>query len=206
MTTNPSPETAREAMREYLTFFIDGVEWALGLEHVREVISYDDVTRVPGMPQSVRGVTNLRGSVVPVVDLGIKFGLPEIEVTARTCIVLVDASANGARQLLGLLAQEVGQVMALPRSELLPPPTFGLPVQAHYLEGVLPQGKKFALVLDIDRALSPQEILASVNPEAGEDAAAPDTVDAAETGDADEGWSELDGTDGESPVVETRRA
>src|SRR6478735_6046382 len=109
MTTNLSPETAREAMREYLTFFIDGVEWALGLEHVREVISYDDVTRVPGMPPSVRGVTNLRGSVVPVVDLGIKFGLPEIEVTARTCIVLVDANANGTRQLLGLLAQEVGQ-------------------------------------------------------------------------------------------------
>lgn len=205
MTTNPSPETARDALREYLTFFIDGVEWALGLENVREVISYDDVTRVPGMPPSVRGVTNLRGNVVPVVDLGIKFGLPEIEVTARTCIVLVDVNANGARQLLGLLAQEVGQVMALPQSELLPPPTFGLPVQAQYLEGVLPQGKKFALVLAIDRALSPQEILASLNPEA-EDAENSDSTED-ESNDSDEGWTDVEDGSGasSSPVVETKK-
>lgn len=207
MTINLSAETAREAVREYLTFFIDGVEWALGLEHVREVISYDDVTRVPGMPPSVRGVTNLRGNVVPVIDLGIKFGMPEIEVTSRTCIVLVDAGAGGARQLLGLLAQEVGQVLALPQSELLPPPTFGLPVQAHYLEGVLPQGKKFALVLAIDRALSQQELLASLNPEAGDDAENSEHVEG-EPVDPDDGWTDVETADGEgsSPVVETKKA
>jgi purine-binding chemotaxis protein CheW len=148
--------TEREG-REYLTFFIAGNEWALGLEHVREVISYDTVTRVPGMPSTVRGVTNLRGSVVPVIDLAIKFQLTPIEVTSRTCIVLVEMAESAL--LLGLLIEEVGQVLKVAREELLPPPSFGTAVPAAYLEGMLPIGKRFGLVLDANRALSAGEIL-----------------------------------------------
>jgi purine-binding chemotaxis protein CheW len=170
---------------EYLTFFIAGVEYAVSLDYVREVIPYDTVTRVPGMPSTVRGVTNLRGSVVPVIDLAIKFRLPAIEVTSRTCIVLVDAQVGGNALLLGLLTEEVGQVLAVDVKELLPPPAFGTPIHNDYLAYMLPVGKKFALVLDIQRTLSQDELLSTVTAEdaaaeesgADDDAAAPEVVD-----------------------------
>lgn len=162
---------------EYLTFFIAGVEYAVSLDYVREVIPYDTVTRVPGMPATVRGVTNLRGGVVPVIDLAIKFRLPPIEVTSRTCIVLVDAQVGGASLLLGLLTEEVGQVLAVDVKELLPPPAFGTPIHNDYLAYMLPVGKKFALVLDILRTLSQDELLSTVNAEADADASSSREVD-----------------------------
>jgi purine-binding chemotaxis protein CheW len=159
VSSNLSDPKQEQQLREYLTFFIAQVEWAVSLDHVREVIPYDTVTRVPGMPATVRGVTNLRGSVVPVIDLALKFRLPQIEITSRSCIVLAEVSMGQGPQLLGLLVEEVGQVLAMPRKDLLPPPSFGTPVHADYLEGVLPIGKTFGLVLDIDRALSQAELL-----------------------------------------------
>ncbi|HVY27888.1 MAG TPA: chemotaxis protein CheW [Polyangiaceae bacterium] len=180
---------------EYLTFFIAGVEYAVSLDYVREVIPYDTVTRVPGMPSTVRGVTNLRGSVVPVIDLAIKFRLPAIEVTSRTCIVLVDAQVGGNSLLLGLLTEEVGQVLAVDVKELLPPPAFGTPIHNDYLAYMLPIAKKFALVLDIQRTLSQDELLSTVTASGeetateangdGDDAAAPEVVD-------DAGWEAPD--------------
>lgn len=182
------PQQQRTA--EYLTFFIAGVEYAVSLDYVREVIPYDTVTRVPGMPSTVRGVTNLRGSVVPVIDLAIKFKLPAIEVTSRTCIVLVDAQVGGSSLQLGLLTEEVGQVLAVDVKELLPPPAFGTPIHNDYLAYMLPVGKKFALVLDIVRTLSQDELLSTVNVEA--DAVAEEGGDANEAAEAevadDAGW------------------
>ena len=174
---NSSRSEARpgNAMIEYLTFFIAGVEYAVSLEHVREVIPYDTVTRVPGMPESVRGVTNLRGAVVPVVDLAIEFRLAPIEITPRTCIVLVEAKHAGVSLPMGLLTEEVGQVLGLTATELLPPPAFGAPVRTEYLVGLAPIGKKFALVLDIQRVLSEDELLRahqSIAPAAGSAAVA----------------------------------
>lgn len=160
MSSNPSE--ARSGGRppvEYLTFFIAEVEYAVSLAHVREVIPYDTVTRVPGMPDTVRGVTNLRGSVVPVVDLAIKFRLAPIQITARTCIVLVETTLGSSTVLMGLLTEQVGQVLALSDTQLLAPPSFGAPVRTEYLIGMAPVGKKFALALDIERVLSEQELL-----------------------------------------------
>ena len=172
MNTNRSEhDTALKQVDEYLTFFIAEVEYAVSLAHVREVIPYDTVTRVPGMPETVRGVTNLRGSVVPVIDLAIKFRLSQTEITPRTCIVLVDTKLGDTTVLLGLLTEEVGQVLAMDRSQLLPPPPFGTPVHTDYLDGMLPLGKKFALVLDIDHTLSEDELLTP--PDIQGDAAAP---------------------------------
>ena len=159
MNSNPSEARPTDVVVEYLTFFIAGVEYAVSLEHVREVIPYDSVTRVPGMPEAVRGVTNLRGAVVPVVDLAIEFRLAPIEITSHTCIVLVEAKLGAVSILMGLLTEEVGQVLALSAEELLPPPSFGAPIRTEYLLGLAPIGKKFALVLDIQRALSEDELL-----------------------------------------------
>lgn len=173
-------------LSEYLTFFIAEVEYAVSLDYVREVIPYDTVTRVPCMPETVRGVTNLRGSVVPVIDLALKFKLPQIEITPRTCIVLVETPFSGNLMLLGLLTEEVGQVLGIDRNDLLAPPSFGTPIHTDYLEGMLPMGKKFALALDIARVLSQDEILASesIAPELGP--AAESTSDVV----ADEAWDD----------------
>lgn len=184
MSSNRSePKKPVAQVGEYLTFFIAEVEYAVSLTYVREVIPYDTVTRVPAMPETVRGVTNLRGSVVPVIDLAIKFRLPQIEITPRTCIVLVETSFAGNNMLLGLLTEEVGQVLGIDRNDLLAPPSFGTPVHTDYLEGMLPIGKKFALALDIGRVLSQEEILSStVRPAEPEAASGSATV---EVGDED---------------------
>jgi purine-binding chemotaxis protein CheW len=191
---------AAQEISEYLTFFIAEVEYAVSLDYVREVIPYDTVTRVPGMPETVRGVTNLRGSVVPVIDLALKFKLPQIEITQRTCIVLVETPFGGNVMLLGLLTEEVGQVLGIDRNDLLAPPSFGTPVHTEYLEGMLPMGKRFALALDIARVLSQDEILASQS-------IPPDLDLAAESASADpvvavddEAWEDESGS---SPAAAT---
>ena len=193
---------ATAEVSEYLTFFIAGVEYAVSLDYVREVIQYDDVTRVPGMPETVRGVTNLRGSVVPVIDLALKFKLPQIEITPRTCIVLVETPFGGNVLLLGLLTEEVGQVLGIERGDLLAPPSFGTPVHTDYLEGMLPLGKKFALALDIGRVLSQDELLSSqsIPAEADPDAASA-TADVVVDVD-DEDWEEAAGS---SPATAAAR-
>jgi purine-binding chemotaxis protein CheW len=159
VSSSRSERRAPRAVEEYLTFFIAQVEYAVSLDHVREVIPYDTITRVPGMPDSVRGVTNLRGSVVPVIDLAIKFRLPAAELSSRTCIVLVETELGGSSMLLGLLTEQVGQVLAVDGKELLPPPPFGSPVHTDYLDGMLQLGKSFALVLAVEHALSHDELL-----------------------------------------------
>jgi purine-binding chemotaxis protein CheW len=186
-TSRSEADKVSAQQNEYLTFFIAGVEYAVSLDYVREVIPYDTVTRVPGMPDAVRGVTNLRGSVVPVIDLAIKFRLPAIEVTARTCIVLVETKLGDASMLLGLLTEEVGQVLAVESSQLLPPPPFGTPVHTDYLDGMIPLGKKFALVLDINHALSEDEILAAPT-EPDEDVAPQVEVGEEHADELDDAW------------------
>ena len=155
-----STQTA-EASTQYLSFIIAGEEYALGILQVKEIIEYDTVTRIPGAPVWVRGVFNLRGSVVPVVDLPVKLGMPPATLTRRSCIVVVEVKLGGERLVLGLLADSIGQVMDLAPGDVLPPPSFGTPVPMDYLVGMgrPAAGRKFVLLLDIDKVLSSQEVL-----------------------------------------------
>jgi purine-binding chemotaxis protein CheW len=194
MTFDVSEPSAPAVGAEYLTFFIAGEEYAVTLERVREVIPYDTITRVPGMPAPIRGVTNLRGSVVPVIDLAIKFRLSEIPLSARTCIVLVELPLNGLSLLVGLLTEAVGQVLSLAAGELVPPPAFGAPIRTDFLRGMAQVGKKFALVLDIDRVLSAAELSALNEPSStAEPALEPNT--AASAADLDTTWDATPGSD-----------
>jgi purine-binding chemotaxis protein CheW len=146
--------------RQYLSFQVAGEEYALGILRVREIIEYGVVTRVPLTPPWIRGVFNLRGGVVPVVDLAVKFGVPREEITPRTCIVIVEADLGGETVLMGLVADAVNQVMELRPDDIEPPPSFGTRVRVDYLGGVARAGKGFVLLLDIDRVLSADEVLA----------------------------------------------
>ncbi len=156
-------EQISAASAQYLSFIIAGEEYALGILQVKEIIEYDTVTRVPGTPVWVRGVFNLRGSVVPVVDLAVKLGMGPATLTRWSCIVVVEVRMGEERVVLGLLADAIGQVIELEPEAVAPPPAFGTPVQVEYLLGMgrVGTGRKFVLLLDIDKVLSSQEVLAA---------------------------------------------
>jgi purine-binding chemotaxis protein CheW len=146
-----------EERRQYLSFALAGSDYAVGILQVKEILQYETVTRVPSVPPSVRGVINLRGAVVPVVDLAVKFGLPVTAVTRRTCILIVEAALGGERTVVGIVADAVREVLELGPEEIEPPPSFGTQVRVDYLVGMGKAGKGFVLLLDLDRVISAGE-------------------------------------------------
>jgi purine-binding chemotaxis protein CheW len=138
---------------------VGGEEYALGILRVREIIEYGVVTRVPLTQPWIRGVFNLRGGVVPVVDLAVRFGVPGGEITPRTCIVIAEVNLGGETALMGLVADAVNQVMELKGEDIERAPTFGTRVRVDYLLGVAKAERRLVLLLDIDRVLSSDELL-----------------------------------------------
>ena len=143
---------------QYLTFHLAGEEYAVGILQIREIITYGTLTKVPHTPPSIRGVINLRGNVVPVVDLGLKFGLTASPVTDRTCIVIVEANINENRTVTGVIADSVSQVISMSENDILPAAAFGTRVRIDFLRGMGKSGDKFVLVLDIDKVLSADDM------------------------------------------------
>ena len=133
----PIPSAAKTSERtQFLTFSLSGGEYAIAVLRVREIIEHEEVTRVPSTPAFLRGVINLRGAVVPVVDLARKFRMPESPVTKRTCIIIVEVESENGRIVLGVLADAVNQVVDFRPEEIEPPPSFGAPVRVDYLRGL----------------------------------------------------------------------
>jgi len=146
--------TATAARSQLLSFVLAGEEYAVDILRVREIIEYNTLTRVPGMPASVRGVINLRGRVVPVVDLAVRFGLPESVVTPRTSIVMVELASAEGEIVIGVITDSVSAVLDLNPESIQPTPAFGTKVGAEFLTGMAERGdQKFVMLLDIDRAL-----------------------------------------------------
>jgi chemotaxis signal transduction protein len=150
-------ETSEAQAPQYLSFTIAGTDYGLPILKVKEILQYEEPTRVPGAPASIRGVINVRGSVVPVVDLAVKFGKGETAPTARTCALVVEALVQGDRLTLGVLADAVNEVLDLPATSVEPPPAFGAGVRLDYLTGVGKVGRSFVLLLELDRLLSASE-------------------------------------------------
>lgn len=144
---------------QYLTFRLAGDEYAIDILRVREIIGWVPPTRVPGMPAQVLGVINLRGRVVPVVDLGLQFGLGGTAVTKRSCAIIVEAAVRGETTVVGVLAEQVSQVVSLAEADVEPAPAFGARVRAELLRGLGKVGGAFLLLLDVDRVLAESEML-----------------------------------------------
>ena len=144
---------------QFVTVFVGGEEVGLPIECVREIVEERAVTRVPSMPSAIRGVTNLRGRVVPVVDLGGALRLGAGAAARGSCFAVVEVTFDGEKLLLALHADAIGRVVDV--AELLPPPTFGTRVRLDYLAGIAAVDDRFALVLDVARVLSPGELLAA---------------------------------------------
>jgi purine-binding chemotaxis protein CheW len=168
MEQHMSTATGASQAGQYLTFRLAGEEYAVELLQAREILRYEQVTRVPTAPPSIRGVLNLRGRVVPVVDLAVKLGLPDTPVTGRTCIVIVDVMMAGEPTVIGVLAEAVSQVMDLGAGGIEPPPSFGPRARVEFLRGMARLGEGFALLLDLDLLLSAEDAAAAVAAADGE--------------------------------------
>ncbi len=141
-------------MTQYLSFQLAGEEFAFGILRVKEILEYDTLTRVPNAPPAVRGVINLRGAVVPVLDLAHLFGLPATAVTKRSCVIIVEVRVDDQELVMGILADAVNQVIELAPDTIEPAPAFGSRVRVEYLVGMGKlDSRKFVLILDIDRLL-----------------------------------------------------
>jgi len=144
--------------KQYLTFLLADEECAVSILKVKEIIEYATVTAVPKAPTWVRGVTNLRGAVVPVVDLAAKFGLEQKPVSKTTCIVIIETRFENQPVMMGVIADAVSQVLELSEEDIRPAPDFGTRVRMDYLLGMAQLGRKFALLLDVDKVLTIEEL------------------------------------------------
>jgi purine-binding chemotaxis protein CheW len=150
-------ETSDVKAEQFLSFTIAGTDYGIPILMVKEILQHEEATRVPGTPPSIRGVINVRGQVVPVVDLAVKFGRGDTAVTKRTCILVVETAIRGEAITVGVLADAVNEVLDLPKQEIEPAPSFGANVRVDFITGMGKVGKGFVLLLDADRVLSASE-------------------------------------------------
>lgn len=144
--------------QQYLTFMLGGEIFAIGILGIKEIIEYGQITTVPAMPDFIRGVINLRGAVVPVVDLSARFGRASSTVTKRTCIVIVETQSDGERQDMGVVVDAVNEVLEIPRDQIEPPPTFGAKINTDFIAGMGKVNQKFVIILSVDNVLSLQDL------------------------------------------------
>ena len=151
-----------ERREQYLAFTLGGETFAMDIRSIREVIQFGGITEVPLMPPFIRGVINLRGSVVPVIDLFVRFGRPACAVAHRTCIVILELTQGENTAELGVMVDNVSEVLSIGTSEVEPAPSFGSDIRAEFIAGVAKVGERFVLLLDVNRVLSVDELAALV--------------------------------------------
>jgi purine-binding chemotaxis protein CheW len=166
MAMNESKVIARDLSGKYLTFNLGEEGYGIEILKVQEIIGIQNITRVPRAPDYVKGVINLRGKVIPVIDLRLKFGMPEKEFTRETCIIMVQAATDDGFLIMGLIVDIVSEVLDIAREQIEPPPSLGTNVDVRFILGLARTGNDVKILLDIDRVLSLQEMTALKN-EAG---------------------------------------
>ena len=144
--------------QQYLTFSVTGEVFAIAIAVIKEIIEYRQLTDVPMMPAYIRGVINLRGRVVPVIDLAVRFGRPKAEVMRRTCIVILEIAQEGQQQDIGVMVDAVSAVVDLADADIEPPPKFGAKLRADFITGMGKIAEKFVIILNVDRVLSIDEL------------------------------------------------
>lgn len=149
---------------QYLTFLLGTDTFALGILAIKEIIEFRGLTSVPMMPPSVRGVINLRGAVVPVMDLAARFGREPAPITRRTCIVIVEVDGASGRQDVGVIVDAVNEVIEIPPADTEPPPAFGARVRTDFIHGMGKVNGKFVIILEAGHVLSVDELAALDTP------------------------------------------
>ena len=158
LATREAPAAAAAAAAQFLTFSLGDAVFALDIRGVREIIQHGPTTAVPLMPAFVRGVINLRGAVVPVIDLNARFGHGSSAVGKKTCVVIFDAERDGTRADLGLMVDAVSEVVDIPSDAIEPPPAFGSVVRRDFIRGIGKLGDRFVILLDPEKAFDVEEM------------------------------------------------
>ena len=147
---------------QYLTFVLNGEVYAFGILNIKEIIDYGNLTEVPLMPSFVRGVINLRGSVVPIVDLSARFGKGNTQIVKRTCIIIVETTNDSddmAQQDIGIIVDAVNEVIDINQDEIELPPSFGTGIRPDFITGMAKRNDRFIILLNVGRVLSVEDML-----------------------------------------------
>lgn len=147
-----------ERRDQYLAFTLQGETFAMDIRSVHEVIQFSALTEVPLMPPFIRGVINLRGAVVPVIDLSVRFGRGPTEAARRTCVVILEVVQGEKKVVLGVLVDHVNEVLEIAASEIEAAPAFGSHLRSDFISGVGKVGGKFVILLDVEHVLSVEEM------------------------------------------------
>jgi len=147
-----------DSTNQFLTFTLGDEVFALDISSVREVLEYTTITKVPRTPEYIRGVINLRGRAVPVVDVRLKFGMPETDRTVNTCIIIVEVKLEGEETVLGALADSVKEVMDIEPKDVEPAPRMGTSIKADFIKGIGKHNDDFIIILDIDKVFTEEEL------------------------------------------------
>lgn len=151
-------ESSDTQASQYLTFTLDGELHALDIARVREVLEFTSLTRVPRTPEFLRGVINLRGNVLPVVDLRLKFGMTRTEKSVDTCVIITEVEIDGEPTTVGALADSVQEVLELDAAQIDPPPRIGTRLDTSFIKGMGKRDGGFLIVLDLDRVFTAEEL------------------------------------------------
>lgn len=168
----PADQQAAAEQQQYLTFVLGGEMFAIGILCVKEIIEYGHLTVVPMMPECIRGVINLRGAVVPVVDLGSRFGKRSTDLTRRTCIIIVEVECDGERQDIGVIVDAVSEVLEIRQDQIEPTPAFGARIRTDFIHGMGKVDGKFVIILNANAVLSLDDLALLGQMVGQEDAAA----------------------------------
>lgn len=158
MNTSSADQSNTQPPAQFLTFWLGNEVLGMDIRTVREIITCGPMATVPLMPAFLRGVINLRGAVVPVIDLNARFGRPTAQIGKKSCIVIFDATRSGERVELGLLVDAVSEVIKIGADQIEPPPDFGTTVRRDFIRGIGKVGQRFIILLEPDRALDVQEM------------------------------------------------
>jgi purine-binding chemotaxis protein CheW len=156
-TINETVKSLANKEGKYLTFSLAGEEYGIGILKVKEIIGMMPITVVPQTPEYVKGVINLRGKVIPVIDLRLKFSMETAEYTERTCIIVVEIKGDGKQILMGIVVDSVSEVRNIKPGEIEDTPSFGSKTQTEYILGMAKMEGGVKILLDIDRVLSERE-------------------------------------------------
>ncbi len=155
-TSSSGGQAGREG--KYLTFSLAGEEYGIGILKVKEIIGLMPITPVPRTPDHIKGVINLRGKVIPVVDLRLKFGMPAAESTDRTCIIVVEIVSESSKIAMGIIVDSVSEVLNIRAGEIEDTPSFGSKLDTAYILGMAKSGQGVKILLDIDRVMSERDM------------------------------------------------
>jgi len=153
-------EKALRREGKYLTFTLAGEEYGAGILKIKEIIGIIAITPVPQTPDYVKGVINLRGKVIPVIDLKLKFGMPPIEYTERTCIIIIEIKKEAGHILVGFLVDAVSEVLNIKEADIEDTPNFGTLLNTDFILGMAKSGGAVKILLDIDRVMNMNEVAA----------------------------------------------